>query len=155
MLFWGVLLFRRKRMSDTNKSSFNTVKSYLVEITFKFDTNSIIILQTLVKGLSPRDCLGFALEKALPFIGNRGVHYITGKLVYNYRFTKIYAYNNEGKLVGIYNNTKFKDLASHISKVEILGEYDDNDSLPNNLGDRVYTDPGIRTVRYKEVLHAD
>lgn len=142
-------------MSDTNTSSFNTVKSYLVEITFKFDTNSIIILQTLVRGLSPRDCLGFALEKTLPFIGNRGVHYITGKLVYNYRFTKIYAYNNEGKLVGIYNYTKFKDLASHISKVEILGEYDDNDSLPNNLGDRVYTDPGIRTVRYKEVLHAD
>lgn len=142
-------------MSETNQSSFNTVKSYLVEITFKFDTNSIIILQTLVRGLSPRDCLGFALEKSLPFIGNRGVHYITGKLVYNYRFTKIYAYNNEGKLVGIYNYTKFKDLASHISKVEILGEYDDNDSLPNNLGDQVYTDPGIRTVRYKEVIHAD
>ena len=155
MLFWGVLLFRRKCMSETNQSSFNTVKSYLVEITFKFDTNSIIILQTLVRGLSPRDCLGFALEKSLPFIGNRGVHYITGKLVYNYRFTKIYAYNNEGKLVGIYNYTKFKDLASHISKVEILGEYDDNDSLPNNLGDQVYTDPGIRTVRYKEVIHAD
>ena len=142
-------------MSETNQSSFNTVKSYLVEITFKFDTNSIIILQTLVRGLSPRDCLGFALEKSLPFIGNRGVHYITGKLVYNYRFTKIYAYNNEGKLVGIYNYTKFKDLASHISKVEILGEYDDNDSLPNNLGDQVYTDPGIRTVRYKEVIHED
>ena len=142
-------------MSETNQSSFNTVKSYLVEITFKFDTNSIIILQTLVRGLSPRDCLGFALEKALPFIGNRGVHYITGKLVYNYRFAKIYAYNNEGKLVGIYNHTKFKDLASHISKVEILGEYDDNDSLPNNLGDRVYMDPGIHTVRYKEVIHED
>ena len=155
MLFWGVLLFRRKRMSDTNTSSFNTVKSYLIEITFKFDTNSIIILQTSARGLSPRDCLAFALEKALPFIGNRRVRYITGKLVYNYRFTKIYAYNNEGKLVGIYNHTKFKDLASHISKVEILGEYDDIDSLPDNLGDQVCTDPGIRAVRYKEVIHAD
>lgn len=155
MLFWGVLLFRRKRMSDTNTSSFNTVKSYLIEITFKFDKNSIIILQTSARGLSPRDCLEFAIGKALSFIENRRVRYITGKLVYNYMFTKIYAYNNEGKLVGIYNYTKFKDLASHISKVEILGEYDDNDSLPNNLGDQVYTDPGIRTVRYKEVIHAD
>lgn len=142
-------------MSDTSKPSFNTVKSYLVEITFKFDTDSTIILQTSVRSLSPRDCLEFTLEKTLPFIGNRRVRYITGKLVYNYRFTKIYAYNNEGKLVGIYNHTKFKDLASHISKVEILGEYEDIDSLPNNLGDQVYTDPGIRTIRYKEIIHAD
>ena len=142
-------------MSDTNKSVFNTVKSYLVEVTFKFDENSMIVLQTSVRSLSPRECLGFILEKTLPFIGNRTVRFITGKLVYNYRFTKIYAYSNEGKLVGIYNNTEFKDLASHISKVEILGEYEDNDSIPNNLGDYVSRDPGLRTVRYKEVIHAD
>ena len=140
-------------MSDTNKSSFSTVKSYLVEVTFRFDENSMIVLQTSVRSLSPRECLGFMLEKTLPFIGNRAVHFITGKLVYNYRFTKIYAYSNEGKLVGIYNHAKFKDLASHISKVEVLGEYDDNDSIPNNLGDQVYTDPGLRTVRYKEATY--
>lgn len=142
-------------MSDTNKLLFNTVKSYLVEVTFKFDENSMIVLQTSARSLSPRECLGFMLEKTLPFIGSRAIRFITGKLVYNYRFTKIYAYSNEGKLVGIYNHTEFKDLASHISKVEILGEYDDNDSMPNNLGDQVYTDPGLRSVRYKEFTHAD
>lgn len=142
-------------MSDTNKPLFNTVKSYLVEVTFKFDENSMIVLQTSVRALSPRECLGFMLEKTLPFIGNRAIRFIAGKLVYNYRFTKIYAYSNEGKLVGIYSHTEFKDLASHISKVEILGEYDDNNSMPNNLGDQVYTDPGLRLVRYKEFIHAD
>lgn len=142
-------------MPNTNERAFTTVKSYLVEVTFRFDENSMIVLQTSARSLSPRECLGFMLEKTLPFIGNRAIRFITGKLVYNYRFTKIYAYSNEGKLVGIYDHTKFKDLASHISKVEILGEYDDNDSIPNNLGDYVSKDPGLRTVRYKEVIHAD
>lgn len=141
-------------MSDTNKASFFNVKSYLVEITFKFDTDSIIILQTLVRSLNPRECLEFTLEKNLPFIGNRRIHYITGNLVYNYKFQQIYAYSNKNKLIGIYNYTKFKDLANHISKVEILGEYDDdNDSIPDNLGDQVCTDPGLYTVRNRRYTY--
>lgn len=138
-------------MSDTNKASFFNVKSYLVEITFKFDTDSIIILQTLVRSLNPRECLEFTLEENLPFIGTRRIHYITGNLVYNYKFQQIYAYSNKNKLIGIYNYTKFEDLANHISKVEILGEYDDNDSIPDNLGDQVCTDPGLYTVRNRVV----
>lgn len=141
-------------MSNTDKMAFTTVKSYLVEVTFKFNENSMIVLQTSVRALSPRECLRFMLEKTLPFIGNRAVRFTTGKLVYNYRFTKIYAYSNKDKLVGIYNHTEFKDLASHISKVEVLGEYDDNDSVPYNLGSFVDRDPGICTVRYKEDIYA-
>ena len=141
-------------MASTNKRAFTTIKSYLVEVIFKFDENSMIVLHTLVRSYSPRDCLVFMLNETLQFLGNRTIHFTTGKLVYNYRFHKIYAYSNEGKLVGIYNITEFKDLARHISKVEILEEYDATDNIPDNLSDQDYPDPGLCTVRYKEDTYA-
>ncbi len=141
-------------MSNEIIRMFSTIKSYLVEITLTFDKNNIIVLQTSIRALSPRGCLETALSTSASFV-SRAMRCTNGKLVYNYRLDKVYAYDNESKLVGIYDIGNFDDLVNHITKVEVLGEYDDSDDVPYGLGKHIDRDSGLCSVRYRGLAYAD